>query len=142
MFKIYNDIIQLSQRIPVSFFRISLLHTSNTILFGTLRCTLSFSFFSFSTQRLVLAPAAAAAASAASATAPSMAPSSSAAAAAVVPAIPGVPVVAVFMACGKLTGQSQRRGDRLRLRLSYMPTAFLRFCGVDIFDIIYNESSF
>ena len=75
-------------------------------------------FFSFLTQRIVHSPAAAEAASAASAASPSMAPSSSAgaAAAAVFPAIPGVPVAAVFMACGKLSGQPQRRGDRLRHR--------------------------
>jgi hypothetical protein len=58
-------------------------------------------FFAFSRQRLVLAPAAAA--SEASATAPSLAPTSSAAT--VVLAIPGVPVVAVFLVCGELTGQ-------------------------------------
>jgi hypothetical protein len=69
-------------------------------------------FFSFSRQVLVLAPAAAAAASAASATAPSLAPTSSAAT--VVLAITGVPVVVVFLICGELTGQPQRRGDRLR----------------------------
>ncbi len=71
-------------------------------------------FFAFSRQSLVLAPAAAAAASPASATAPSLAPTSSAAT--VVFAIPSVPVVAVFLVCGKLTGQPQRRGDRFRHR--------------------------
>ncbi len=83
-------------------------------------------FFSFLTQRLVLSRAAAAAASAASAASPSMAPSSSAGAAATAgfPAIPGVPVAAVFMAYGKLSGQPQRRGDRLRHRRCALKAGF------------------